>query len=135
MQLLLSLIASFKKMFPAERLGRANNRLFIRAGLLAVLTIIGFAVLEYLIQMTKTRGWDFVMRFPEFPTMMRAACFMTFVELTVLLIRLTTQPRIDVQKSAEDAGKEPMAAAVVYLTHSAVWMFRVFVFMKLCDLL
>lgn len=129
------LLMMLKKMFPAEGLGKANNRLFVRAGLLALLTVIGFAVLEYLIQMTQARGWDFVTRFPEFPTMMRAACFMTFIELTVLLIRLTTQPRLDVQKAAETAATEPKAAAVVYLSHSAVWMFRTFIFMKLCDLL
>lgn len=126
---------SLKSLFPAEGLGKANNRLFIRAGLLGLLTIIGFGVLEYIIQMTQNRGWDFVTRFPEFPTMMRAACFMTFIELTVLLIRLTTQPRLDVQKAAEDASSNPTAAAIVYLSHCAVWMFRTFIFMKLCDLL
>lgn len=124
-----------KSMFDSEKLGKANARLMVRCSLLALLTIIGFGILEYLIQMTQTNGWDFFVRFPELSIMLRAACFMTFIELTILLIRLTTQPRLDVQAVAVEAQKEPMAAAVVYLTHASIWMFRTFIFMKLCDLI
>jgi len=112
----------------------ANKRLLGRSLLLTILTVIGFAVTEYLVQMNFFKQLQIVDRFPELLIMFRTAAIMTFIELTVLWIRMVVQPGTDVQQAARKAVTEQMPAAIVYFTHMLWWAMRVFVFLKLSGL-
>lgn len=116
-----------------EKTKAANKRLFFRVLMFAGLTVISFVALEYLVANSKSAQLDgLVLKYPEILGMLRAATILTFLELLILVGRIISQPKVDVQKSVSVAEKEPMASAVLYVTHSVNWMVRVYVFLLLC---
>lgn len=111
------------------------KRLVFRSVVFALLTIIGFAATELLVYLGKERISDINSRFPELLMIIRAAAIMTWVEISLFWIRIGLQPQIDVQASAKTAESQPMAAAIVYITHQLTWVIRMVLFLKLCGLL
>jgi hypothetical protein len=118
-----------------EKTRAANKRLLFRSFMFLGLTVCGFVALEHMVELSRTRGSDLILKYPELLTVMRAATIMTFAEMTVLWVRIISQPAVDVQAPVPVAQKEPLAAAVVYLTHAVMQVFRVLIFLKLCEFL
>lgn len=116
-----------------EKTRAANKRLLFRSFMFLGLTVIGFISLEHMVELSKTRGSDLILKYPELLTVMRAATIMTFAEMTVLWVRIISQPAVDVQAPVPEAQKEPLAASIVYFTHAGMQVFRVIVFLKLCE--
>jgi hypothetical protein len=116
-----------------EHTDRQNKKLVWRSFLFAILTIIGFFLLEVMVNQSRNKPDGFIAMFPELLSMLRAATIMTFVELSILWIRIVSQPRIDVQEAAIDTANDPMANAVLYLTHTLAWGLRTIIFLKLCE--
>jgi hypothetical protein len=86
-----------------------------------------------LITLGRDRFTDFNERWPEVIVILRAAAIMTWAELSLLWIRTALQPKTDVQQAATKALETPMAAAIVYATHSVNWIVRMVIFLKLCS--
>jgi hypothetical protein len=125
----------FNRWFNAEHTSNANRRLLFRTLIFVLLTCAGFSLIEYLIQQSHDHGSNFLMKYPEFISLMKAVSIQTFIELSVLWIRVISEPRIDTQAAAEVALKDPKSASLVYLTHKLSWAFRVASIMLMTNLL
>lgn len=110
------------------------KRLAIRTAVLLALCIVGFLVLDLLQMIGRERISDINQRVPEIMLIVRAASIMVWVELCLLWTRVVLQPQLDVQVAARAAEKDAMAAAVVYATYTLQWLVRIFIFLKLCEL-
>jgi hypothetical protein len=117
----------------SDKMGELIKRAFFRSAALALLLITASTILEFLIQMARYHGWDIPDRFPELLIIFRAVAILTWFEMSVFWIRLATSPKIDNQCLADEASRDPMAAAVVYWAKLFAWAFRVAVLMQLCD--
>lgn len=107
------------------------QRMFVRSLFLALLTVVGFGVLDYLVQLGIQDRFGLVQRYPEFLVMMKAAAVLTFVEMSVFWIRFGTSPRLDVQNVAEYARQSANGAAIVYAVNTATWLARVVIMLYL----
>jgi hypothetical protein len=103
----------------------------LRTFLLAFLTIVGFSVLDYLVQSGRADSFALVHRFPEFITMMDAAAKFTFIDMSLYWIRFGTQVRNDKREALSIANSTPSSAAFVYFTNALSNIFRVCVFLYL----
>lgn len=101
------------------------RRLLVRTIIFAILTAGGFACLELLVMLGRDRISDINERFPELMIFFRAATMLTWIEITVLWIRATLQPQVDVQAAAKKALESPTSAAALYATHQLTWLARV----------
>jgi len=128
-------VSLLSKFFNLADASRTNKRLLSRSVLFAFITILMFGLLEYLVENSKYDKLSILLQFPEFLTMTKAGAIMSSLELFVLWVRIIGQPQVDVQKAEEIARQSPMSAAIVYLTHSLVWAFRLYLFLLLADLL
>lgn len=106
-------------------------RLLRRTVWLALLTIIGFGVVECLVCLGQYHVSDINERFPEWLMGLRAAAILAWAEVTLLWIRVALQPRIDTQHSAHVAHEDPMAAAIAYAVHQSAWALRMVLFLKI----
>jgi cell shape-determining protein MreD len=109
------------------------QRMFARSVALALLTFIGFALVDHLVESGLTDRFALVRRFPEFIPMMLAAAKLTFIEMSVFWIRFATQPRVDVQACIEYAPTNSIAAAIINATNALVWAFRIVVLIYLAQ--
>jgi len=109
------------------------KRAFLRSASLAILLIVASSILNIMVEYARYYGWDIPDRFPELLIIFRAVAILTWFELSVFWIRLATSPKIDNQCLADEAARDPMAAAVVYWAKLFSWAFRVTVLMQLCD--
>jgi hypothetical protein len=109
------------------------ERMFARSVALAVLTALGFALVDHLVDSGMADRFALVHRFPEFIPMMLASAKLTFIEMSVFWIRFATQPRVDVQAHLESTQYDAKAAATVHGINTLVWMFRVVVLIYLAQ--
>ena len=107
------------------------ERMFFRTLVLALFTFAALTVADALVTSGMGDRFAIVRRFPEFIPMMMAAAKFTFIEVSLLWIRFGVQPKVNVQEGVYEATGNPMAAALVYFTHSLVWFARVCVFIYL----
>lgn len=112
----------------------ALAKFFGRSGGLIALTLLGFALLELLVQFGGNNSEGLNARWPELYQIVRAFAIMTWCEVLILWIRKLVQPQIDIQASVRKADDSPAAAAVLYGIHTVYWVVRVFVFYRLTDL-
>lgn len=113
----------------------AIHKFFGRSGGLVALTVLGFVLLELLVQFGGDNASNGINgRWPELYVIIRAFAIMTWCEVLILWIRKLTQPLIDIQASVKKADDDPMAAAVLYGIHTVYWIVRVFVFYALTGL-
>jgi hypothetical protein len=113
------------------------ERMFARSLALALLTGIGLAVVDLLVDSGMTNRYAIIHRFPEFIPLMLAAVKLTFIEMSVFWVRFATQPSIDVQQPVREVQKQAwdntIALALTHGINSLVWMFRVVVLIYLAQ--
>jgi cell shape-determining protein MreD len=109
------------------------QRMFARSVALALLTCLGFALVDHLVDSGMTDRFALVHRFPEFIPMMLAAAKLTFIEMSVFWIRFATQPRLDVQACVEYVHPNSVAGAITHGVNSLVWAFRIVVLLYLAQ--
>lgn len=108
------------------------KRMAARSVFLFLLTLVGFHVADLMIDSARFNTIPALRRFPDFVIMMTAAAKFTFIELSLFWIRFGVTPKQDVQDVAETAARGGgMPAAVVHVTNTLVWAFRVVVFLYL----
>jgi hypothetical protein len=107
------------------------RRMAVRSVVLAVLTVLGGMLLSHLVDSGRLDRFGIVHQFPELLTMLRASAIMTFIEMSIFWIRLAVTPQLDVQEYAKTAAKDPMAAAIIYVTNTLQWAARVGMFLFL----
>lgn len=107
------------------------QRMFARTVFLALLTVLGFAMLDLMVQSGMEDKFGLVRQFPEFLVMMKAAAVLTFIEMCVFWVRFNTAPRLDVQNVAKDAIHSPTGAAIVYAVNTLQWLARVVIMLYL----
>lgn len=95
------------------------------------LTVVGFALLEMMLQSGIEDRHGIIARYPEFMSMIRAAAIFTFVDMSVFWIRIATQPKMVEQDNVEAAQGSASGAAWIYGIDKLVWAFRVVVFIYL----
>lgn len=127
-------MASLEQPFEKKQL-KAMERLFMRSLVLICMTLMGFVVLELLVWLGRSGYSDINQRFPELLIFMRAATIMTWAEMTLLWIRTTVSPNVDMQAGAIQAASQPMSGAIVYLTNTLLLTVRLVLFLKLCEFL
>lgn len=102
------------------------KRLTIRTLILGVLTIAAFALMQPLTIFT---GW------PEVMQGTKAAAMLAWAEHSIMIIRITMQPRLDVQDSAINGARSPAASAAIYAIHQFTWAVRLGAFLLLYGVL
>lgn len=107
------------------------KRMALRSLGLFLLTALGFALVDLMIDSGMTDKYALVRRFPEMIPLMVAAAKFTFIEMSIFWIRFGTQPRHDVQNAIEMACTTSMGSAIVHLTNTLVWAIRLAVFIYL----
>lgn len=107
------------------------KRMAARSVVMALLTVIGGAVLEHLVDSGRLDKFSLIHQFPELLAMMRASIVIMFAEMSLFWTRLAVSPKLDVQQLAERAQADPMASAVVHAVNTVQWGFRFAVFLYL----
>lgn len=107
------------------------QRMFARSVALAILTALGFVVVDHLVDSGMTDRFAIVRRFPEFIPFMLAAAKLTFIEMSLFWVHFLTAPKFDMNEAMFQATSSPVGAALVYLTDKLVWAFRLGVFIYL----
>ena len=125
----------FSTMFDRQKTFSLIRRVAGRTIVLAVLTTMAFVSLDLLVYLGREGISDINSRFPELIAIVRAAAIMAWIEVSILLIRVSLAPRTDVQTAVKVAELEPMSAAIVYAVHTLAWAIRFAFFLKLCEFL
>lgn len=116
------------------------KRIIIRS--LVMILLLGMAAycLDTFTEMSRRYGYDVAGRYPELLQIFRATAILAWFELSVFWIRLAVAPKSDEQAAAEDAignyedpGYNQMASAVIYVTYTIKWAFRLWILLTLCD--
>jgi hypothetical protein len=100
-------------------------RTFIRSAVLLILSGFGLIATQFLIDAAGKHGFELAQTFPELMLVMNALFQLTWIEVSIMWIRLALAPNVDVQASACAAMKDPTSSAIVYLTHVLQWAFRI----------
>lgn len=108
------------------------QHMLLRSILLGFLTVMGFAVLDRLVDSGIADRFSLVHRFPEFIMMMSAAAKFTFIEMSLYWIRFGTQVRNE-KEALNIANNSPMSAAFVHFTNSLLFIARLAVFLYLMN--
>jgi len=114
------------------------QRMAARSVGLAMLTFLGFALVDFMIDQGISDRFALVRRFPEFIPLMLAAAKLTFIEMSVFWIRFATQPALTDSKLAisqvlENAYSNPTAVVIFHGINSAMWGFRIAVLLYLAQ--
>lgn len=109
------------------------GRMLWRSVGLFALSLLGFAVVDYLVESGLADNTAMARRFPEFIPMMMAAAKFTLIEMSLFWIRIFTAPKLDVQGvlNGIQTWDNYNAVALVHLTNTLQWAFRVAVFIYL----
>ena len=111
-----------------------TKRLFIRSVAFLIMTVAGLLFMNLMVEGARNYGFELPRQFPEVLMVMQALTMLTWIEVSLFWIRLALQPTTDVQVAANVACKDPMAAAVVYLTHGLQWLARLVVVLVMAQL-
>lgn len=107
------------------------QRNFRRSVVLLVLTVAGFTATESLTLLGRY-GFDINERFPELMLFMRGAMLLTWLEVSLIWIRMAVSPKLDYQALANKAAETSQGAAIVHTNMNVVWALRIIVLMQLC---
>jgi hypothetical protein len=107
------------------------KRLATRTFTLAFLTIVGFFVMDAMIESGMQDRLGLIRRFPDLIPLMVAAAKFTFIEMSLLWIRIAVQPKVDAQFAIAHHELSSRDAVLMHGVNSLVWAFRVGVFIYL----
>ncbi len=111
------------------------KRLAVRSLFLLGLTIAGFYAIETLVALGRDRVSTINTDYPELIMILRGVATFTWLEMSILWIRMAVSPHTDVQKSTTEAQNNPISSAIVSVSHDFVWVARILILMKLCGML
>src|SRR5690348_11396813 len=100
-----------------EKTKQMIERAFIRSAVLLILTGGGLIASQWLVTAARQYGFELPKQFPELLLIMSALFELTWIEVSLMWVRLTIAPNVDVQVAANAALKDPKGAAVVYFVH------------------
>lgn len=115
------------------------KRLAARSFVLIMMTCIGLMLLNWITYLGASQISSINTQIPELIPLLRGALILSWAEMSILWIRTTVQPGVDVQAPAksvmvtEGTGQNAMAASVLYGVHQLGWLARLLVLLKLCD--
>jgi hypothetical protein len=112
------------------------KRLFVRSAVLLIMSFAGWFLMDLIVESARAHGNTFVTRFPEFLLILRALAILAWIDVSIMWIRLALQPLLDIQKLALMAieQQDTKAAAVIYVTNQLMIALRIFIALKLAEL-
>lgn len=116
-------------------MSKIMHTVFGRSLSLVSLTLLGFLLLELLVQFGGSYSSGINARYPELMPIIRAFAIMTWAEVGILWIRKLVQSQINIQDALRRSDDEPMSAAIAYGIHIAQWLARMVIFLKLAEFL
>jgi len=114
-----------------------TKRLFLRSAVLLALTVIGFFAMHFMVEYARQNHGDFVSQFPEVMMVLGALTLLTWVEISVIWIRVTFQPKVDLQELACMAimNNDTRAGIAVYAINTLTTLTRIVLVLLMSGLL
>lgn len=106
------------------------KRMFARSVALVMLTMVGCALLDFLVDSGATDRYALIRRFPEFIPLLMASITLTFIEMSVFWVRFSTQPvafdlHTALTRITADPWDKDRAIVALYAISTLQWAFRV----------
>jgi len=126
----MSILKSFN-----DKTWQVLQRAFLRSLVLGILLLTATGILDTLIDLARFHGSSVPDRYPEILIIFRAVAILTWLELSIFWIRMSTQPGVDIQSAAKKAMQDPIGAAHIYWASKFTWVVRMVILLQLCDFL
>jgi hypothetical protein len=124
---------AFFKKFCSIHKTEIFKRTVLRSAWLISMTLMAGLCLELLVQASRFGGGDLANKFPELLVIFRAVSIMTWLEVSILWIRLAVSPKMDLQAMANRLMETDHGAKVVYLVNIGLYVLRFLALLVLCE--
>lgn len=104
------------------------KRLFFRTAAFFILTVLAFLAIESIVRLGRG-GIAIGQMFPEMIYVLVSVGILTWIEISLMWIRIFLTPKIDIQRTAQAA--EEQSPAILYCAHQFTWAIRILAFLIL----